>query len=88
MDAAGDEPVALHRAQGLGEHLLGDRGEVLEQLVVAAGAVAEREQDVDRPLRAEQADRVADEAPAPRALGERFSRARTGRDGVLMPQLL
>ena len=56
-----DQPVALHRAQRLRQHLLRDRREILQQLVIAAGAVTEREQNVDRPLRAQQRDRVADQ---------------------------
>ena len=40
-----------------------------EQLVVAAGAVAEREQHVDRPLRGQQAERVVDQPAGAGALG-------------------
>ena len=76
VHAAADEAVALHRAQRLGQHLLGDRLEVGEQLVVAAGAVAEREQHVDRPLRGQQAERVVDQPPRAGALG-----AATGSTG-------
>ena len=59
---AADQAVALHAAQRLGQHLLRDRRQVAEELVVAAGAVAEREQHVDGPLGGQEAQAVADEA--------------------------
>ena len=68
VHAARHDAVALHAAQRLREHLLGDRLEILQQLVVTARAVAERQQDVDRPLRAQQRDRVADQSRGARAL--------------------
>ncbi len=81
VDAADEQPVTLHRAQRLRQHLLRDRCQVLEQLVVAAGAVTQREQDVDRPLRAQQADRVADQACRARALRDPACVGVIGGDG-------
>src|SRR4051794_5443470 len=70
VDAAYDQAVALHRAQRLGQHLLRDRSEILEQLVIAARPVAQGEQDVDAPLRGQEPDRIADQPRRARALGD------------------
>src|SRR5918997_896763 len=61
VDLAMDQAVALHRPQRLGQDLLRDRLQLAEQLVIAPRPVAPREQDVDAPLRREEAERIADE---------------------------
>src|SRR4051794_12481705 len=67
VDAAYDQAVALHRAQRLGQHLLRDRREILEQLVVAARSGAQGEQHGHGPFLAQGKDRVAGQPPLRRA---------------------
>src|SRR3954470_5539674 len=56
VDVPGEQAVALERAQRLGERLLGDLADLVEDLAVTACPVGEQVQDVDAPLAAEQVD--------------------------------
>ena len=50
VDGAGEQAVALHRAQGLGEHLGGDAADAGAQLAEAQRSVLERADDQHGPL--------------------------------------
>ena len=62
MDRPHDEAIALHRAQGLRQHLLADPGNEPRQFGEAAGAmILQFLEDEERPFVGDPADEFVDE---------------------------
>jgi len=62
IDLAGDEAILLEGPEGLGEHLLGNAGDLALKLVVAVGAEGQAAADEGRPFAADPCEQIAGRA--------------------------